>query len=372
MNKRVPVAITGMGIVSPYGVGNALFFDGLMANESAIQRHHDLPMATIPGVSPLASDRFAEIAWHAFQAAAVDAGLSLDDIQTMDGWIGTAHGDLLRWETNQESSSPVAALKAMGWQTERMRVVSTACTSSTIAIGLASRLIATQQIKRAWVLGIDVLSGFILNGFQSLRAMSPDTCKPFDRNRNGLVLGEGGGVLVLESGLACQERGRRPYAWVKGVGNTMDAYHMTAPHPTGKGMVAAIAQALDEAGMSPSDIEYINAHGTGTRLNDQMEYTAFEALMRKGLPPHTPLSGIKWAIGHTSGAAGVLECAIAAFGLSCQKVPGIPTLQETDPGFPCLDIPLQAISMKHHTVLTVNAAFGGSNAALIIGRDAAV
>jgi len=360
-----------MGIVSPYGVGNARFFDGLMANESAIQVHDGLPIGKIPGVSPLVSHRFREVVALAFDAAACDAGLSVDDLKEMAGWIGTAHGDLPRWETLGDSSSAVASLMALGWQKDRMRVVSTACTSSTIAIGLASQLIATQRIQRAWVLGVDLLSGFIINGFQSLRAMSPDTCKPFDRNRNGLILGEGAGVLVLESEHACQERRRTPYAWIKGFGNALDAFHMTAPHPTGKGMLAAIGQALGEASLTPAAIGYINAHGTGTRLNDQMEYMAFDALMRQGLPPHTPMSGIKWAIGHTSGAAGILECAVSAVGVSGQHVPGIPTLQATDPGFPCLTVPRQAIPMTHTTVLTVNAAFGGSNAALIVGRDVA-
>lgn len=191
-------------------------------------------------------------------------------------------------------------LRLRGFRT----TISTACSSSANAVMLGARLIRHGRCDRILAGGCDALTRFTINGFASLKILDTEGCKPFDENRSGLNLGEGAAFLVLESEQVINLRKNPPIAEVTGYANTCDAYHQTASSPDGEGAYQAMKQALDTAGLAPEQIDYINAHGTGTANNDLSEGRAIERLFDNS-PPY--FSSTKPFTGHTLGAAGAIE-----------------------------------------------------------------
>jgi len=242
--------------------------------------------------------------------------------------------------------------------------VSAACASSTIAVAQAAALISAGSADVVLVCCLDMVTEFIFSGFSALRALSPLPCRPFDRDRNGLSLGEGAAVLLMMSRERARQEHRIPMGAILGWGIANDATHITAPARDGCGLVQAISRALQGSGIPADEIHAVCAHGTGTIFNDLMELTAFKQIFtdRK-----VPVFSIKGAIGHTLGAAGGIEVAVGTKALTCGVAP--PTIGLTNPMDAAMGwVSTGPVSFSGDYLLTTNSGFGGINAALVLGK----
>ncbi len=242
-----------------------------------------------------------------------------------------------------------------------LSTISTACSSSANAIMYGARLIRHNLLDRVLVGGTDALSRFTINGFHCLQILDPEPCKPFDRDRAGLNLGEGAGYLVLESEKALGKR--QPIARLSGYSNVNDAYHQTASSPTGEGALDAMSIALAKSGLRTADIGYINVHGTGTEINDLSEGLALQRLFA-GNPP--PFSSTKSYTGHALAAAGGIEAVISLLSLQTQQIPlhlnwrtGMPELTIQPHVHPKKEV-------EFHHVMSNSFGFGGNTSTLIL------
>ena len=245
--------------------------------------------------------------------------------------------------------------------------IATACSSSATAIGYAATLIHSGQADVVVAGGAESLSELTFAGFNALRSVDRLTCRPFDKYREGLVLGEGAGILVLESQRVAKADGMRGYASVLGYGICADAYHMTSPDPKGQGAERSMSQALINAGVSVEAVDYINAHGTGTRINDSTETMAIKRLF--GRRAHSiPVSSTKSAIGHCLGAAGAMEAAATILALRHGVLPPTLNLQEPDPDCDLDYVANEARPADIQVALSNSFAFGGNNTTLAFRR----
>lgn len=240
-------------------------------------------------------------------------------------------------------------------------VVSTACSSSAKAFAAGARHIECGLIDAALVGGVDSLCLTTLYGFNSLELTSPEPCRPYDAERNGISVGEGAAYALLERPAA---RPSEHAVLLLGYGESSDAYHMSAPHPEGRGARQAMEVALKSAGLTPSDIGYINLHGTATPSNDAAEGNAVAALFGNGVP----CSSTKGATGHTLGAAGAVEAIIGALALEDGLLPGGVHTRRLDPALD-LDYLLENRSGRPSRVLSNSFGFGGSNCSLVLGSS---
>ncbi|MDQ2946614.1 MAG: beta-ketoacyl-[acyl-carrier-protein] synthase family protein [Acidobacteriota bacterium] len=245
--------------------------------------------------------------------------------------------------------------------------VSTACSSSNHAIGQAFWMVRNGQVDMAITGGSEAIFSLgFLKAWEAMRVVSPDTCRPFSKDRRGLILGEGGAMLVLEPLDAAQARGTRIYAEIVGFGMSSDAHHITQPSPDGA--ARAMHSALTDAGMEPEQIGYINAHGTATQANDSTETTA----IRRVFGPHTDrlaVSSTKSMHGHALGAAGALEAAATALALHFGILPPTANFSEPDPACDLDVIPNTARAVQVECALSNSFAFGGLNAVLAFRRS---
>jgi 3-oxoacyl-(acyl-carrier-protein) synthase len=240
-----------------------------------------------------------------------------------------------------------------------VQCVSAACISGLLALQQGAVLIRRGLADLVFVVGVDALSEFVLSGFASLKSLDPEGCRPFDKARVGLSVGEGAGAIMLvKSDLASF-----PVVLVSGWGSSNDANHLTGPSRDGSGLVLAITRALAKAGVAPESIDYVNAHGTGTPYNDAMESLALRAVFNAGVPPFSSSKGL---LGHTLGAAGVLETILCVAAMETRWLPGTPRLRERDPVAPdsLLHDPRPAPGLNR--ILKVNCGFGGTNAAVVL------
>ena len=239
-------------------------------------------------------------------------------------------------------------------------VVSSACSSSAKVFGSARRMLETGLIDAALVGGVDSLCLTTLYGFNSLGLTSDTACRPFDAQRNGISIGEAAAFALLER---TPEHFDTDAVLLLGTGESSDAYHMSSPHPEGLGAQMAMREALDRAGLSPDDIDYINLHGTATPSNDAAEGKAVAAVFGAT----TPCSSTKGATGHTLGAAGGLEAVICALALQHDLIPGGSNITELDPSM-ALDYAVENRTQTLGRVLSNSFGFGGTNCSLIFAR----
>jgi len=240
--------------------------------------------------------------------------------------------------------------------------MSTACSSSANAIMNGARMIRNGLVDSILVGGMDALSRFSLNGFHSLEILSPTGCRPFDCQRDGLTIGEGAAFLVLESEKAA--KGKTIYGEIAGYANRNEAFHQTASSPDGAGMAMTIRRALEVAGIQPQDIDYINAHGTGTQINDLSEGMAIETVFGEKVPP---VSSTKAYTGHTLAAAGAIEAVLSLLSIKEQAV--LPNLGLENVMEELSFIPERKMKKARiNYVLSNSLGFGGANSALIIKR----
>ena len=238
--------------------------------------------------------------------------------------------------------------------------ISTACSSSAKVFCLAERFIRLGLIDAAVVGGVDSLCHTTLYGFNSLQLVAAEVCRPFDVARRGLSIGEAAGYALLERASTSTTN-----LQLLGYGETSDAHHMSTPHPEGDGASRAMREALNSAGLAPTDIDYINLHGTATPANDRAEAKAVHDVFGAALA----CSSTKGFTGHTLGAAGMTEAAISLLCIEHEFVPGSPTTENVDPEIHCA-IVLSGHSRRLTRVMSTSFGFGGSNCALLFGRAA--
>lgn len=239
-------------------------------------------------------------------------------------------------------------------------VVSTACSSSAKVFSSARRLIELDLADAVLVGGVDGLCNTTVRGFNSLGVMSSEPCRPFGADRPGMNVGEAGAFLLLEREVA---PGQAPMAWLRGVGETSDAYHMSSPEPEGRGALEAMKIALAEGGVEPAQVGYVNAHGTGTKYNDAAESKAIEALFGR----ETPVVSTKAYTGHTLGACGAVEAIFAIEALRGGWIPAAIGAHPIDPEIH-VHLPESVLERELQFVISNAFAFGGNNASLLLEK----
>jgi len=370
--------ITGYGIVSALGPNKEAVADAIATGRSGVgpvtlfdttncHCHTAAQVDIDSGNISRAGSFLAQAADEAF----ADACLS-ENLTRLSVFQGTAHGALDRWAHGDE---PCAGLPTrLGehlWPTfaEQVSVttLTNACVASIWAAGLALNAIRRGETQLALVAGAEALTEFLFRGFDALRSLTPTRCKPFDQHRDGLVLGEGAAVLIIEEMEAARRRGAPIRAELVGFGAASDAHHLTAPDVSGKGAATALKLALADAG-GVDGIDYINLHGSGTPHNDRMEINALQRAFGKDMAL-IPLSGTKAMTGHTSGAAGVIELAICLTIQANGLIPHTVGLEQPDAKFPGCDFVSNEPRRKHcRTLVSTNSAFGGNNAAVVLRK----
>ncbi len=402
------VAVTGLGAVTPGGLDPAGLWDTLLLGRSqAIELpdidetfgpvHIGCPIAD--GFDPgghlshpetRRMDRTTQLGVSAAMDAVNDAGWDTAGGARTAIVVGTGLGGMIRpflvaLETLQQKGfmrvNPLTVPLIMpnataGWISMKLGVtgpattVSQACASGAAAIGDAARLVATGVVDRAIAGGTEALTHpLVVAAFARMQALSgrndePERAsRPFDRDRDGFVMGEGAGFVTLEAAGDVTARGGRVRARVTGYGATSDAFHLVAPHETGAGAVGAMRAALADAGLAPGDIAHVNAHGTSTALNDRLEALALREVFGDEVPPVTANKG---SIGHLVGAAGAVEAVATVRSLETGLVPPTANYENPDPE---IDLDIVAGSPREvpaGPVLTNSFAFGGHNVTLIL------
>ena len=276
-----------------------------------------------------------------------------------------SHGRLRDIITHDNGDSTEKIAAACGIK-DYVTTISTACSSSANSILLGSRLIENDILDRAIVGGTDALTLFTINGFNSLMILDKSGCKPFDDDRNGLTLGEGAAFLILESENIIKKTGKRVSATVAGYGNACDAFHQTASSPDGEGAFISMNKSFIKSGITPDKIDYINAHGTGTKNNDLSEGKALERLFAGSVPP---VSSTKSFTGHTLGAAGAIEAVFSIMAIEKQCIwPNLNFKKKMNElGFmPATEL---IINVPVRNVLSNSFGFGGNNTSLIFSMS---
>src|SRR6267378_3026234 len=279
------------------------------------------------------------------------------------------HGDLRRsptWIANYPAQKPVVdALDTFGIRAP-CQVIANACASGTNAIGHAFECVRSGRYERILSGGYDALSELVFVGFDSLQASTPEKCRPFDRERSGMVLGEGAAVLALENLETARARNARILGEIIGYGISTDNHHLTQPDPSGSGPRRAMEQALQIANRADEEVDYINAHGTATVFNDAAEGKAITELFNR-----VPVSSSKSMIGHSLGAAGAIEAVICLLALQAQLLPPNINFRSSDPGLNLNIVANESREAEIDVVLSNSFGFGGTNASILIQKLAA-
>jgi len=398
MPERDAVVVTGMGAVSPYGWGQAALWRGLCSASPAIgelgrfdprphRTHLAAEVPAPPAARPLpAGDTHADrFAVAAAAEALAESGLGDLEETVVGVYFGSSTGGLFeseeffaaRWAggrpalrhlVSQPPSGPGEAVARAFGLGGPVETISSACSSANLAIGIGLEALRGGEVEVALCGGADSLCRLTHAGFNSLRSVDPGPCRPFRLGREGLTLGEGAAVLVLETLRHAQARGARPLLVVAGAGGSCDAHHMTAPDPSGAGVERAVRAALADAATAPEEIAFVNAHGTGTPLNDAAEWEALRRVFGERASA-IPVTSTKGSIGHYLGSAGAVEAVATALCLLHEEVHPTPGDGDVDPACPVdlvRGIPRTVPGAR--AALSTNFAFGGSNAALVLRR----
>jgi 3-oxoacyl-[acyl-carrier-protein] synthase II len=253
------------------------------------------------------------------------------------------------------------ALFACTWEAPQ-QIIANACASGANAIGHAFRVVRAGKYERVLCGGYDALSELVFVGFDSLQASTPEKIRPFDKDRSGLVLGEGAALLALEDFASAQRRGAPMLGEITGYGISTDNHHLTQPHPSGVGPRQAMERALADAGRTPGEVDYINAHGTATKFNDATEGAAIAELFGA----RVPVSSTKSMMGHALGGAGAIEAVFSILALRGQFLPPNINYLEADPAFTLNIVANTAREAALNCVVSNSFGFGGTNASLVI------
>lgn len=404
--------MTGVGLVSALGVGTEPTWQGLVEGRSGVgpitlfdaSRHGARIAAEVKGFDPLRwvekkdvkkMDRFIQFAVAAADFALADSGLRVDaqNAEDVGVYIGSGIGGFATIEREHETLLksgprkispffiPAAIVNlASGWVSIRTgakgpnSATCTACTSSAHAVGDSYRLIQRAEADAMIAGGSEAaITPLGVGGFASMRALSTRNddplraSRPFDRERDGFVIGEGAGIVVLEELEHARQRGAPIYCEVVGYGMSGDAFHISAPSEDGGGAIRVMRRTFKDAGVEPSQVDYVNAHGTSTPMGDKMEVVALKAVFGEHAR-RLAISSTKSMTGHVLGAAGGLEAGIVALALKRQLLP--PTINQESPDPDCdLDfVPNRARQAELRYALSNSFGFGGTNGALLFRR----
>ncbi|UNS99798.1 beta-ketoacyl-[acyl-carrier-protein] synthase family protein [Streptomyces tubbatahanensis] len=404
MTASAPVAVTGLGLITASGIGAEETWRGVCEGRSAAARDprlQGLPVdisCTVPGLdparhvgrrSPLMHDRFIQLAIVAAREAVADCGL---DPETWDGArvgvvVGCGLGGIGTMETQhrrllENGPASVSALllpmlvpnMVAGHLAIDLRatgpnfVTATACASGGTAIGTAASLLRDGSCDVVLAGGTEanvtplMVTGFNQMGALSRRVDEPEAAsRPFDQDRDGFVIGEGSGVLVLEREADASARGARIRARLAGYGASADAHHITAPEPEGAGVTRAVEDALAQAGVGAGEIGHVNAHGTSTPLNDAVE----ARMLRRVIGDGAAVTSTKGVLGHTLGAAGAIEAALTVLALERSTIPPTANLERQDPALELDVVTGRPREEKIEAAMSNSFGFGGQNAVLV-------
>jgi 3-oxoacyl-[acyl-carrier-protein] synthase-1 len=394
-----PVAIRAYSAVSGCGQGNGTLLEALQTNQSALAPLELFELqfptyvgeikASLPEISPALGSyqsRNSRVALSALNIEEDGMRTAIESAKTRYGRqrigvvIGTSTSGLYETESayafflkNHKMPDDFHFITRHAYQaTARFLqleldlkgpcyAISTACSSSAKAIGAGQRLIASGVCDAVLVGGIDTLCRLTLRGFKSLELISAQRCQPMDKDRSGINIGEAAALLLLEKNTVQTES----FPQLLAVGESSDAYHMSSPHPDGVGAALAMTNALQQAGISSAEVDYLNLHATATKINDQIESLAAYRV----LSDRIPCSGTKGITGHALGAAGALETIIALLALKHRFIPGTAGLQQTEGNCQCnvIKSPIQ-----HQTIsiaMSNSFGFGGNNASVIVSDN---
>jgi 3-oxoacyl-[acyl-carrier-protein] synthase II len=397
------IAVTGLGLVTPIGIGREEVWNGLLAGRSGFApvESFDTRLFNVhlgaevrgfePGpyvrrLDPAALGRASQLAIAAARLALEDAGIDPDAVDPERAGVamGTTSGEpreverlddrilagevdevgpefLARYPCHMIAAHVARELGFAGVNT----MIPTACAAGNYALAHALDTLRAGRADLMLAGGADAFSRITYTGFSRLGAIAPERCQPFDRNRKGMIPGEGAAVLVLEPLERALDRGTRIYAELAGYGLSCDAHHMTAAHPEADGAARAMQRALADVGAAPSEVSYISAHGTGTPTNDRLEILAVKRVFGAGAA-RIPMSSIKSMIGHTMGAASAIEAAVCALAVAEDRVP--PTMNLDDPEDDLDFVPNVARELPVLLAMNNAYAFGGNNASVILRK----
>lgn len=403
MNKRA--VITGMGIVTSLGSGISTTALALREGRPAIgtitsfdasshktNQGGEVQAEILEGVicknKQLHLDRATKLLLRACKDALVDAKLNAQYGECIKAplIVGTTLGGmlsgqrfhramLLKEDLRKYSAylkdalachQPFHVASELGISGETM-VLNNACASGLSAIGCAFERIRIGKSVMVIAGGYDAMSDFTHAGFNTLQLVTSDKCRPFDKNRSGLVLGEGSGVVVVEELEHAMKRNAVIHGEITGFGQSSDAYHITKPVPEAREAAIAIRNAIEEAGIGPESIDYINAHGTGTPSNDSMEAKAFGIALGR-FSKRVPVSSTKPFTGHLLGAAGAIEAIFSVISMQQNNIPENLNFVTPDPECGLNLITGKSRNKELKTILTTSFGFGGSNAAMVLRK----
>jgi 3-oxoacyl-[acyl-carrier-protein] synthase II len=393
------VVITGLGLVTPIGAGRELFWKNLTAGANGIGPVESFDTSAFPvhigaevkDFDPSGHEalgRGSQLAVAAARMALDDSGIDVsardrsrigvsmgttsgepgmveryNDARKVDG-VHSVPADILpKYPCNVVPSNIAIEFDLQG----PCLMIPTACAAGNYAIGYGFDMIRSGRTDLMLAGGADPFSRITYMGFARLGAIAPERCQPFDKNRKGMVPGEGAAVLVLEPLDDALARGATIYAEVLGYGVSCDSHHMTAAHPQGDGAIRAMAMALKESGRRTDEVDYISAHGTGTPTNDRVEAIAVRTLFGDKAS-RVPMSSIKSMIGHTMGAASAIEAVACSLAIHTGVIPPTMNFEEPDEGSELDYVPNQARRTDPRIVLNNAYAFGGNNASLCLAR----
>jgi 3-oxoacyl-[acyl-carrier-protein] synthase II len=390
---RPRVAIVAAGVVSPFGLGFADTLKALKANKDCV-----LPVTrfdvtncrckTAAEVSdkPLADgsngrkSRRLHLATQMIIAALAELRAQDRQFEPELTVIGTTSGGMSfgqdyyralhhqrqqrrapEWIASYPPQKPMLDAQAMFGINAPCQIIANACASGTNAIGHAFECVRSGKYERVLTGGYDAISELVFVGFDSLQAATPEKCRPFDRGRLGMVLGEGAALFALENLNSARARGAKILGEIIGYGISTDNHHLTQPDPSGSGAHRAMEQALKSAKISAKDVDYINAHGTATIFNDAAEGKAIQELFDK-----VSVSSTKSMIGHSLGAAGAIEAAVCLIALREQFLPANINFRETDEQLDLNIVANESRPAKIDIVLSNSFGFGGTNASILL------
>lgn len=392
------ILVTGAGVISAIGPGKSRTLSSLKENRSGVSSVHYLatthPEFPVGEVKMTNAEMAAILGWPedkpvtrtalmgmiALTEALEESGLTTDQVRNSAFVNGTTVGGMDRSEeyyldfiSDRPDHTEYIPLHDCG-ATSRLisdwfggfrdvLTPSTACSSAANAIILGANLLKSGRAETVVVGGSECLSDFHLCGFNTLMILDSERCRPFDSSRNGLNLGEGAAYLVLETEESAARRGAKPLAELSGYGNACDAFHQTASSPDGEGAFLAMGKALAMAGLQPSDIDYVNAHGTGTRNNDESESAAMRRIFGENIPP---VSSTKSLTGHTTSATGSIESVICLLAMQEGFLPANSGWKNRDEA--CVIPVAEPVRADLTHVLCNSFGFGGNDSSLLFSK----
>lgn len=397
------VFVTGVGVVSSIGLGKEEFFSSLQAGRSGITPVESFDASGLgrefagevknfrardhlTALEARRTGRCSAMTLAAARMAITDAALQAsalkgprtavvlgttmgeaDVIGALDhAWISRGPSGIKRALLPKYGSTllPIHVARAIGAE-GMVLTLPAACAAGNYAISFASDMIRTGRADVVITGAAELLQELQFSGFVRLAAMAPNRCQPFDLNRQGLILGEGAGIVVLESEAHAIRRGARPLVEVGGYGISCDAYHITRPHPEATGSIVAMRQSIERSGISADDVDFVNAHGTGTRANDVAEAKVMREVFGDR---RVPISSVKSMLGHCMGAASALEAIACVMTIETGIYPPTINFETPDPECDVDVVANVARSGKADIVLNNSLAFGGYNAVTCFAR----